>query len=213
MDHLIHEIEGIKLRLLREKALIWDEKKLLILADLHLGKVTHFRKEGIPLPKQVEKDNYDRFSFLLLNNEVERVIILGDLFHSAYNAEWQQFKDFLKIFSHINFDLVLGNHDIMSMDQYTADNLTVHDTLLLPPFYMTHEPQKKDNFINMCGHIHPSIIMIGKGLQRLRLPCFHLSRDGIILPAFGAFTGTYNICPSEEDSIYLVSGESIIKVI
>ena len=77
MDHIIHEIKGVKLRLLREKALIWDEKKLLVLADLHLGKVTHFRKEGIPLPKEVEKDNYDRFSYLLLNNDIERVIILS----------------------------------------------------------------------------------------------------------------------------------------
>jgi DNA ligase-associated metallophosphoesterase len=213
MDHIIHEIKGVELRLLREKALIWDEKKLLILADLHLGKVTHFRKEGIPLPKEVEKDNYDRFSYLLLNNDLERVIILGDLFHSEYNTEWQQFMDFLRTFSHISFDLVLGNHDILSTDQYTADNLIIHETLTIPPFFMTHEPQKQENLVNMCGHIHPSIIMKGKGLQRLRLPCFYLNHDGLILPAFGAFTGTHSISPSEEDNIFVISKEAIIKVL
>lgn len=213
MDHIIHEIKGVKLRLLREKALIWDEKKLLVLADLHLGKVTHFRKEGIPLPKEVEKDNYDRFSYLLLNNDIERVIILGDLFHSEYNTEWQQFMIFLSTFSHISFDLVLGNHDVLDIDQYTADNLTIHETLFLPPFFMTHEPHKQDNQINMCGHIHPSIVMKGKGLQRLRLPCFHISRDRLILPAFGAFTGTYSISPAEDDSIFVISREAIIKVL
>ena len=213
MDRITHLLCGEELLLLREKAIIWPAKKALIIADLHLGKVTHFRNAGIPLPKEIEKDNFDRFSYLLLNNDIEVVYILGDLFHSDYNDQWARFIEFLSLFPDLQFHLIMGNHDILSVDNYQADNLKTYIELDCPPFSFTHKPSQHPKLYNMCGHIHPSIIMKGKGLQQLRLACFHFGAESAILPAFGAFTGTYNISPIEEDNVYVVTQEAIIKVV
>ena len=35
-------------------AIFWLEKKTLFLADVHLGKVAHFRKNGIAVPRKAE---------------------------------------------------------------------------------------------------------------------------------------------------------------
>ena len=35
-------------------AVYWEEKQTLLLADVHLGKVAHFRKNGISVPSKAE---------------------------------------------------------------------------------------------------------------------------------------------------------------
>ena len=45
------------LLLLPEKAIYWKQQKALIAADVHLGKVGHFRKAGIAVPQQLAKDD------------------------------------------------------------------------------------------------------------------------------------------------------------
>ena len=41
-------------------AIYWKEKNTLLLADLHLGKVGHFRKSGIPVPRKAGGVFYDK---------------------------------------------------------------------------------------------------------------------------------------------------------
>mgnify|MGYP001954784029 CR=1 FL=1 len=193
--------------------MIWKEQKMLILADLHLGKITHFRKQGIPLPKEVEKDNFDRFSYLILNHNVDSILILGDLFHSEYNSEWEAFLTFLSRFPNKKFILVKGNHDILGASNYITDNLEVHkECYINGPFHFTHHPEDH-NLYNVCGHIHPAVKLKGKGLQRLRLPCFFFGLNQAIIPAFGSFTGTYTLEPQKEDQVYVVASERVIKVV
>lgn len=186
---------------------------MLILADLHLGKVTHFRKNGIPLPKQVEKDNYDRFSYLILNYHPEVILILGDLFHSHYNDEWEAFLNFISLFPKKEFILVKGNHDILDKKKYLGPNLTVYnEDFQSGPFHFTHHPEKHEHLYNICGHIHPSVRLRGKGLQRLNLPCFYFSIESAVLPAFGSFTGTYRVEPKKTDEIYAITEKQVIQV-
>ena len=152
-------------------------------------------------------------SYLLLNYPIQQVIILGDLFHSTYNVEWNNFLEFLDHFGDITFYLVLGNHDILSSEKYIADNLTCHSTLDMAPFHFTHEPTKHSELYNLCGHIHPCIKMKGRGLQRLRLPCYHFGIKSGVLPAFGAFTGGYNITPDKDDDVYAITANAVLKVL
>ncbi len=198
--------------LLPEKALIWKQKDCLILSDLHLGKITHFRKSGMPLPRSAELDNYDRLSTLLLNNKIKRVLILGDLFHSIINSEWDMFDRFLEQFSEISFELVVGNHDILDPEKYLKDNLIVHgEELREGPFVFTHFPLGKHTAYNICGHVHPAVIMNGAGRQRMRLPCFYFTDKQAIMPAFGTFTGLHPVDAKKGDRIYVIAGNSIIQ--
>ena len=54
------KIEGQTLKLFSEKAICWVEEKTLIISDLHLGKIAHFRKEGIAIPSTAIKNNFER---------------------------------------------------------------------------------------------------------------------------------------------------------
>lgn len=200
--------------LLPEKAIFWSKERVLILADLHLGKVTHFRKAGIGLPKAVENDNLDRLSQLILDHEPLKVILLGDLFHSTRNKEWDKFLDFMGRFAGTEFILVMGNHDILAEADYQAENLQcVQENLKYGPFLMTHHPTETKELYNLCGHVHPAIRLAGKGLQSMRLACFYFKDKQGILPAFGAFTGMHALQPSKQDAVFAISNHQVIKVL
>ena len=60
-----------------------------MIADLHFGKVNHFRKSGIAVPVQANMKNASLLIDAIDLLKPDRVIFLGDLFHSAYNQEWE----------------------------------------------------------------------------------------------------------------------------
>ena len=61
-------------------AIFWKEKNTLLLADIHLGKVGHFRKSGIPVPRKVESVFYDKISKLKNSLNFSQIIFLGIYF-------------------------------------------------------------------------------------------------------------------------------------
>ena len=209
------EIRGHQLTMHPEKALALMADKILVLADLHFGKINHFRKSGIAVPSKANDRNSEFLIDLLNRIKPERVIFLGDLFHSHYNEEWEVLGQVLHHFSSCSFELVRGNHDIMSNLQYERHKMHVHEgELRIGPFVFTHEPLKKTevDFYNIAGHIHPGVHMTGQGRQSLTLPCFYFGRHQGIMPAFGSFTGLAKINPKKEDRIFVIAEAKILKV-
>src|SRR3954466_1055908 len=84
-------LQNHSFELLPERALYNSETRSLIIADMHLGKAAHFRKNGIAIPQQSAQKDYQRLKVLIEELEPEEVIFLGDLFHSAHNVEWNIF--------------------------------------------------------------------------------------------------------------------------
>jgi len=41
-------------------AVFWPDQNCLILSDVHLGKIQHFRKNGAAIPLQAQEENYLR---------------------------------------------------------------------------------------------------------------------------------------------------------
>ena len=203
-----------KLELLPQKAVYWEKKNILFLADLHLGKVNHFRRAGIPVPAKANDRNLELLIDLLRFTNPDRVICLGDLFHSHYNPEWEVFGELVKHFRNISFELVLGNHDIMSTIQYTRKGILLHDMLRLDPFIFTHHPMSEidKQCYNIAGHIHPGVNLRGKGKQSVTLPCFYFGECSGLLPAFGMFTGLAKIRPKKEDKVFVIVDEKIVEV-
>lgn len=199
--------------MLSEKAIYWVSNKVLLIADLHLGKVNHFRKAGMGVPEKAGLNNFTVLQDLLLSKAPEKVYILGDLFHSVINEAWIRFSEFLKHFDHIEFHLVMGNHDILDESLYEKSPLIIHNgTLDLAPFSLSHYPEENTNYYNLAGHVHPCIKLKGKSRQFLRLPCFYFGLEGGILPAFGSFTGMHAIKPSKDDRIYAIAEGDILKI-
>ena len=60
-------------------ALFWEAQGALMLADIHLGKITHFRKHGIAVPRAPIADFYVRIEKLIQKYQFQQLYFLGDL--------------------------------------------------------------------------------------------------------------------------------------
>jgi uncharacterized protein len=209
---MIVVIKNETLTLLPEKAIYWERKKVLLLSDLHLGKSGHFRKSGIPLPSQIHYDDLKRISKIIFDFRVEKIYLLGDLFHSAHNNEWNDFICWRKTIPQIDVHLVKGNHDILSENDFLNAEIILHDFLIEEPFIFYHEQNKTiENILyQISGHIHPGVRLNGKGKQSAAFPCFYFGKRNALLPAFGNFTGHVSILPNENDQVFIILNDKII---
>jgi len=215
-EFLKTEIIRDGVQLLPEKAIFFTKEKVLVAADLHFGKINHFRQAGLPVPKSANQKNAETLIDLINYWKPERTIFLGDLFHSHYNEEWEVVGQIVKHFPVCCFELVIGNHDIMSEHQYQRKGIKVIEKEEINQWILTHEPMDVADIppgrINMAGHIHPGAFLQGKGRQSVTLPCFWFSKNQLILPAFGSFTGLAVISPAEADNVYIVVEKKIMAV-
>ena len=192
-------------------AVFWEEQKTLLLADVHLGKVAHFRKNGIAVPRKAEGAFYQKITALLAEFPIARFLFLGDLFHSFQNNEWLLFTAWVKQ-QKASMVLVEGNHDVIPAAQFEQIGLQVVDQLIEEGFYFSHFPTKKETHFVFCGHVHPGVKLKGNGLQQMKMPCFFQSPQQMILPAFGAFTGLHILTPKEGDQVYVTSGKEVMEI-
>jgi uncharacterized protein len=197
--------------LLPEKALLRKATDALIIADVHLGKGTHFNKAGMPIPIASLDKDIQNLVAIIHKYQAETVIFLGDLFHSTINSEWDIFTDFLKRHATLNFILVKGNHDIFDAKHYLHANFKVVNTLAYDDFIFSHEPIAHGKLV-ICGHIHPAIKMKGKAKQTLTLPCFYKADKHLILPAFGSLTGLHVLPIKKAEQIFIISKNTVHKL-
>ncbi len=192
-------------------AMFWNEQSTLLISDVHLGKVSHFRKFGAAIPQEAVHGNFKLLDISVDFFKPKRIYFLGDLFHSHLNQEWNYFEAWvLKVKTEIV--LINGNHDIISPLKYNALGIQVLDELIIENFLMTHHPEERADFFNFCGHIHPAIKLRGHGKQSLRLPCFFKSLNQMILPAFGEFTGSHTLKQAKNNEAFAIAEGVVIKI-
>ena len=86
------------------------------------------------------------------------------------------------------------------------------ESLEIDTFLLTHHPTIKEGFFNFSGHIHPGIMLRGSGAQSLKLPCFFQKENQMILAAFGEFTGKHILKPQQNDIVYAIANDEVIKI-
>ncbi len=202
-----------------DRVIFWEQEKILILSDLHLGKSGHFRKSGIAIPPAVMKEDMQRLFASIQFFKPELVVIVGDLFHSVENKEHDFFLKWRNDLHHVPIFLVKGNHDIIPSSWYATANITVVENCWRRNnFLFVHhiediamdEMDEADYFFS--GHIHPAVSIKGLGKQSLRFPCFYFTKQYAVLPAFGKFTGTYLVEPSKGEQAFAVVNNSVLPV-
>ncbi len=211
-DQTLVTIEKEELMLLHEKAIYWPRKKALLIADLHIGKVTHFRNNNIPIPQQAADKNFEILENLVLKHKPKTVYFLGDLFHSYYNKEWEKLTFLLAKYPKVKFILITGNHDILKDDNYETAGIHRQRQLMVGPFMLTHHPELHEGLYNLCGHIHPGVRMRGAGRQHVKLPCFYFGKKQGILPAFGSFTGTAALKIKNGDRVFGIVMDQVVSL-
>jgi len=192
-------------------AAYWPEQEVLLVADVHLGKVSHFRKHGSAVPLNAITRNFIKLDQLRKDFDPEHIIFLGDLFHSSMNMEWNLFGEWITSIDN-QVHLIVGNHDIIPTLKFEELGIRIYSELKVSGFLLTHHPVDSQDLFNLCGHIHPGYKMRGDGKQLLKLPCFFKTSTQMILPAFGEFTGNYFMEPNEGDRIFAITGKEVIPI-
>ena len=219
---------GHELHLRPDKTVWWPARRTLLVADLHLGKVTAFAAGGVPIDPKIGLLAAGRDLALLANavssTGAERIIILGDLIHAkgsrdakllGHVAAWRG------TISETEILLIRGNHDSKAGDPPASWIMTVcdegrdeHGLVLLhvPRSHRTCTPQGAPA---VCGHVHPVVTLgdlPGCGGQRERVACFVRTNNELILPAFGSFTGGGRVSPAADTRLYLIAGSRVMAV-
>ena len=210
------DLQGESLVLMPERAVFWQRRSTLIVADVHLGKAAAFRASAIPLPGGTTTEALARLSAALGRIGAQRLLLLGDFFHARAGraartldtiAAWRERHPDLEIV------LVRGNHDKGAGDPPGEWRFhCVDEPLSEPPFAFRHHPQEEAGAYALAGHIHPAVSLSGAGRQSERLPCFLFGARLGLLPAFGGFTGAAGVRPRRGDRVFVLAGEEVVPV-
>ena len=204
--------EDTLLEMLPSRALFLPQTKELLISDIHLGKAEYFQQNGIPLTNNSDENNFARIKKIVKKYSPEKLIILGDLFHSKFSIDksLQKKVENLPEILKTHVELVLGNHDVGC----NIKSLKIFNIRKTKNIIFSHEPVNlEDNkTLNICGHYHPKIYLKNKG-DKLSFRCFAMDKhkNVLYLPAFGDLTGGY---PCEKSFLKwaIVSEEEIIEI-
>lgn len=210
------QLANEEIELLPEKAFHWHKERLLGLSDIHIGKAESYQHAGVPLPSGAHREDLEKMSFLIEKHRIEKVVILGDWIHTQHSISELVFRDLHRFFhrhSHVHWTLLLGNHERNAFELLKEFPFhMVSEDLEYPPFLFTHGHKYRSSaFFQIQGHTHP-LVSIHEGPLRMKLPCFHLEKECLTIPAFGSLTGGYVIRPKKSDRIFAVAENEIFEV-
>ncbi|MFN3168039.1 MAG: ligase-associated DNA damage response endonuclease PdeM [Phycisphaeraceae bacterium] len=207
-------------RLDPRRALVWPASKTVVIADPHIGKDDTFRRAGIPVPANVAAADFDRLSQLVTDHDAERLVVLGDFLHARLDADDHcvgLLRAWRSRFGALQVVIVRGNHDAHAGPP--PDDLglaSVDEPMSDGPFVYRHFPLPtdagRDTGFVLAGHLHPGVTVALGGRGARRVACFHATRTQMILPAFGAFTGTARVARDAGGSVYAVGRDRVIEL-
>jgi DNA ligase-associated metallophosphoesterase len=171
-------------------ALYWRAEAMLLVADLHFEKFSSHARRGSLLPPYDTGLTLRRLERDIARTGARRVVALGDSFHRQEGVETLQETDRARLTALVagcEWVWLAGNHDPAPhrLGGVCAPALE-HRGLTL-----THEPRRGMS-ATIAGHLHPAAAVRGHGAATRR-PCFVHDRRLLLLPAYGAGTGSMNI--------------------
>lgn|SRR5512139_830136 len=209
------EVGGEPMTLLPERAAWLPRHATLLVADAHVGKAVSFRRLGVPVPRGTTSETLDALTRLVRRLGARRVVFLGDFLHSRRAhaastlgavARWRA--------RHVDLRLTLvrGNHDDRAGDPPSSLGIEVVDEpLWLDGLALCHHPEPRPGAYVVGGHLHPCV-SLGRGVDRLRLPCFCIGESAAVLPAFGAFTGMHPVERTRAGRVFVVGDGQVMPL-
>jgi uncharacterized protein len=151
-----------------EPAFMIKEKKLLVIADLHIGIESELRENGLQVPSQTNVME-QRLISILTSNTIDDIILLGDIKHNIPSSTIQERTDVNRFLNTIQaygtLHVIPGNHDgnIHRLLPSTV-KLYPSDGFVLNGIGFTHGHRKPNPEVMQCeqvviGHTHPTVML------------------------------------------------------
>lgn len=185
-------LSGIKLRPDLSGALIWDDERTVIVADLHFEKAASFARRGQPLPPYDTVATLHTLGELFAREKPARVICLGDSFHdpiAALHMPSTSSELLRALMAGREWIWVTGNHD--REIPHSLGGLVAGEAAF-GPIIFRHEARAESAGAEISGHFHPKATILARGKTVTR-PCFVYDANRVILPSYGAYTGGLNV--------------------
>lgn len=207
------EIAGEALVLHHDRALFWPARSALLVTDVHLGKGAVFRRAGIAVPSGDTLADLRRLDGLIDYFSPRELLVLGDLVHGSARADTPWLADvrrWRERHASIAMTLIAGNHD-RHFDSRSLGFDVIDDAMAATPFLLSHEPATHAGHYVLAGHVHPGAV-VRDGWRRHRLPAFVFGERAGLLPAFGSFTGLYEVKPGNGERIVVATPGGLLAV-
>ena len=172
--------------------LYWPAQGLLLVADLHLEKASHFATRGWPLPPWDSEATLGRLEAAVAATGAQRLVALGDSFHDAGGPERLEagVRTRLKALAgQVEMIWVSGNHD--GVVGAGLGGIAV-EALSLGGLVLRHEAAAGEVRGEISGHYHPKLRIRHRG-RMMRRQCFALGVSRLILPAYGSLAGGLDV--------------------
>lgn len=224
-DHGLHwppDAPVATLWLMPERAVFEPASGTLFVADVHLGKAAVFRARGLPVPRGTSTATLARLSQALVRTGARHLVVLGDFLHAreshapgtlAALSAWRARHPALDCL------VVEGNHDVHAGRVQAPLGIEVRTEPYVGGMVRgVHEPplgaplDALPGLLTLAGHVHPVVTLRGRA-DSLRLPVFWLDGGVLTLPAFGEFTGGFEVRPSGQvDQRVFVVGSRVVPL-
>jgi DNA ligase-associated metallophosphoesterase len=197
------DIAGVTLVADLSGALFWEDRRLLVVSDLHLEKGSSFAARGVLLPPYDTASTLARLAAVIMRHDPRMVIALGDSFHDRGAHERLSASDratLVALQARRDWIWISGNHD-----PALPSNLggLVAAEVAIGPIVFRHEPTGSAGEI--AGHLHPKARVSTRG-RSLERRCFACDGERAVMPAFGAYTGGLNIRDAAFAKIFAAPG-------
>ncbi len=166
--------------------------RVLVVSDLHLEKGSAFARRGMMVPPYDTRQTLLRLAPLIAEYDPRVVVSLGDSFHDdgGLGRMHEECRDLLlDAMDGRDWFWIAGNHDPAPPQDVPG---TAAGTLAVGAIVLRHEPLAGRQPGEVAGHLHPAARIVRRG-RAVRRPCFATDGSRLIMPAFGAYTGTLNI--------------------
>jgi uncharacterized protein len=185
-------VMGVMIETLAEGALWWADERLLIVADLHLEKGSAFARRGQLLPPYDTRETLGRLARLVDRFAPATVVALGDSFHDVDGPARMAPDDrvaLTRLQIGRTWIWIAGNHDPVVSRTLPGDCI---DALAIGRIVLRHEPSLGPTAGEIAGHLHPAARVMSRG-RSVRRRCFVGDGERLIVPAFGAYAGGFNV--------------------
>lgn len=173
-------------------ALWWEERRLLVAADLHLEKGSGYARHGTLLPPYDTRETLARLEAVMARLLPAMVICLGDSFHDGDAAARLEAGDIAllsRLTSSCDWRWIAGNHDPAPPADWGG---RVASEIVLGPLVFRHEAMAGSAAGEVSGHYHPKATVQTRA-RRVSGRCFVTDGRRLILPAFGAYAGGLDV--------------------
>ncbi len=166
---------------LNETALFIKNKKILVIADLHIGIENELRELGLQAPSQTPFMT-KRLTKLFKKYKPNILILLGDIKHNIPSTTIQERTDIKHFISQIqsfgSIHILPGNHD-GNIDRLLTSVINLHssDGFVIDNIGFIHGHRWPNEKIMQCeyvilGHTHPTIMLTDRLGYKTFEPCW-----------------------------------------